>query len=119
MNKRELTILLLMPILAVCISYYGVYQIDTVNRNHQANIDITSKIEDFAVKIKSENPEQTQRNLINHIESTNQLLAMELNSGQLYINVIHTHFRDAVIISATWVLLVMAVYFTSNKRRAK
>ncbi len=69
-------------------------------------------------KILSESPAMTQTNLLEHIESTSRLLEMENQSERLYVEVMQAFFRDALIFSSFWVLLLLAVYYTSNKRHA-
>jgi hypothetical protein len=119
MNKKELIILLLVPIVVLVVSYYGVHQIDLVSSNHQANLNITNNIDAFVTKIQSETPEQTQLNLIRHINHTKKMLALELESEQLYIDVMRTFFNNALIVSLIWVALVMLIFFTSNNRNAR
>ena len=119
MNKKELIALLLVPFIALCVSYYGVYQVKLVESNHDANSEIVNNIDAFITKIKSETPEQTQLNLISHIKDTNKLLVLGQESEHMYINVMLTFFNNAVVISIIWVALVVLIYFTSSYRNAR
>ena len=119
MNYKELTILLLLPVLAIFITYYGVHKINLVNANHQSNINITQNIDDFVLKIQAETPEVTQSNLINYIKNTKQLLLMELESEQLYIDTIHTFFRSTLVFTLIWSILVFTIFYISRRRIVK
>ena len=118
MNKKELFLLLAIPIMAIGISHYGVYQVDIAHRNSIANSESISQIDSLRKKIQSESPATTQMNLLEHIDSTSRLLEIENQSEQLYIDVMQAFFRDALIFSSFWALLLLAVFYTSNKRNA-
>ena len=114
----ELFILLLIPIIAIGVSYYGVYQVELAHRNSVANSDIVEQIEVFREKILGESPETTQKNLLSHIDYTTRLLGMENQSERLYIDVMQAFFRDALVFCSFWAFLVLAVFYNSNRRDA-
>jgi len=116
MNKKELTILLLMPVIAICITYYSVHQIDTVHTNHQANIAITQDIDNYISKIKTEDPEETQKNLLNYVKNTKHLLLMELESEQLYIHTVQSLFKNTLVFSLIWFIVVLLIFYRSKRR---
>ena len=118
MNTKELILLLVIPILAIGISYYGVYQIDIAHKNNAANSKAIGQVESLKQKILSESPATTQKNLLEHIDNTSRLLEMENQSERLYIEVMQAFFREALIFSSIWVLLLLVVFYASNKRHA-
>ena len=118
MNKKELIFLLLIPVYAIAVTYYGIYQSNMVANNQKATVDIVKQSDDLILKIKSENPEVTQRNLANHIIKAKSLLVVGLENEKLYIDAMYAFFRETLIFSVFWFLSVLFIFNKSKKRNA-
>jgi len=119
MNKKELIALLILPLISLCITYYGVYQIDAISSKHLSNVNNVKKFDYFVTKIKSETPETTQNNLISYVKNVNNLLIMEHESEALYIEILNVFFRNTLMFSSLWVMFVLFIYYKINKRNIK
>jgi len=118
MNKKDLALLLLLPVVALCFSVYALQEIKIIKDKGKSNVEVVAKIDTLIKKIEAASPEEAQKNLINYMNNTKVIIHAEQESEKSYINFINMILRDAIICSAILIFLVLLVYYKSSYRRA-
>ena len=116
MKKMELILLIVIPVLIFSVSFFGVYQVHAVHKSHEKNISNIELADNIISKIESESAERTQANLINYVKNTKFLLLTEQKSVTIYISLMRTFFNQILIVSIIWIVLVVVIFYRSNKR---
>ena len=119
MNKKDLITLLLIPIIIVGYSVYGLQQFEIIKLNNLSNSQALKTMDSLSNTIEASTAEETKNNLMAYIGSTKKLIELEQGSEQLYIDYIRTTLRDALICSVIWSMLLLLVFYKSRKCSVK
>lgn len=119
MNKKELAILLVIPIFAFLVASFGVYTSIGMLENTSKGASLIEESNDLIDKLEASTPHEIQDNIKNYASKIKSLLVGLLNDEQEDINLLYTYFYESLIVFTIWILLVIVIFITSRRRLSK
>jgi len=116
MNKKELAILLVIPIFAFLVASFGVYTSIGMLENTSKAASLIEESNNLIDKLETSTPHEIQNNINNYASKIKSLLVGLLNDEQEYINLLYTYFYQSLIVFTIWILLVIVIFITSRRR---